>query len=104
MHVNHALSCLGVVLAIGATGFVTNPQEARAAETKIAKASSDSSQVRRGRYMIVTGNCNDCHTPSYPERDGKVPEREWLLGGGSMGLKGPWVLPMRPTCGSRPGT
>ena len=68
MHAGHVLSCLGVAFALGTSGFVVNPQVARAAETKIGKPASDASQVRRGRYMIVTNNCNDCHTPGYPQR------------------------------------
>ena len=46
--------------------------------------------IERGRYLVTVGNCNDCHTANFPPRDGKVPESEWLLGGGPLGLKGPW--------------
>ena len=46
--------------------------------------------IERGRYLVTVGNCNDCHTANFPPRDGKVPESEWLLGGGPLGLRGPW--------------
>ena len=40
---------------------------------------------RRGRYLIQVGGCNDCHTPAYPEKGGKVPEAQWLTGDASAG-------------------
>ena len=46
--------------------------------------------IERGRYLVTVGNCNDCHTANFPPLDGKVPESQWLLGGGPLGLKGPW--------------
>lgn len=45
--------------------------------------------VERGRYIVATSGCNDCHTPGYMQKDGKVPESEWLTGEG-MGWQGPW--------------
>ena len=96
MHARHALTCLGMAFAFSALSLVPNSQQAAAAEVKSGVPSSDSSQVRRGRYMIVTNNCNDCHTPGYPQRDGKVPEREWLLGSGPLGFKGPWGTTYAP--------
>src|SRR5262245_42112690 len=29
--------------------------------------------LARGRYMLVTGHCNNCHTATYELLDGKVP-------------------------------
>jgi mono/diheme cytochrome c family protein len=42
-----------------------------------------------GRYLVVVGGCNDCHTPGWAEGNGDVPESEWLVGS-SVGFKGPW--------------
>lgn len=53
------------------------------------KAASEK-QVERGRYMIVTGHCNNCHTLGYAIKEGKVSEKDWLLGSGSLGYRGPW--------------
>jgi mono/diheme cytochrome c family protein len=39
-----------------------------------------SADVNRGRYLVVTGGCNDCHTPGYPAAAGKVDEKLWLTG------------------------
>jgi mono/diheme cytochrome c family protein len=46
-------------------------------------------QVDRGRYLVRIGGCNDCHTPGYPLKGGKVPEAEWLTGD-ALGWHGPW--------------
>jgi mono/diheme cytochrome c family protein len=41
---------------------------------------SEDAQLKRGRYLVQIGGCNDCHTPAYPEKGGKVPEAQWLIG------------------------
>lgn len=46
--------------------------------------------TERGRYMVLTGHCNNCHTAGYAQREGDVPESEWLRGSGSQGWRGPW--------------
>ncbi|MBU6404828.1 MAG: cytochrome C [Proteobacteria bacterium] len=45
--------------------------------------------IERGRYLVKISGCNDCHTPGYAQRDGQVPERDWLTGD-SLGWSGPW--------------
>ncbi|MDP3584093.1 MAG: c-type cytochrome [Thiobacillus sp.] len=45
--------------------------------------------IRHGRYLIQTTGCNDCHTPGFMQKDGQVPESEWLTGD-AMGWQGPW--------------
>jgi mono/diheme cytochrome c family protein len=45
--------------------------------------------LARGRYMVVVGGCNDCHTPGYPESAGQLPDAEWLTGV-PIGFQGPW--------------
>jgi mono/diheme cytochrome c family protein len=54
-----------------------------------ADKGADTRQIERGRYLAIVGGCNDCHTAHYMERDGKVPESEWLTGS-AMGFQGPW--------------
>jgi mono/diheme cytochrome c family protein len=56
---------------------------AQGAERRSAK------QIERGRYLVTVGNCNDCHTDGFAATDGKVPEKDWLLGS-PLGLRGPW--------------
>jgi mono/diheme cytochrome c family protein len=50
---------------------------------------TDDPLVKRGRYLVQIGGCNDCHTPAYPLKGGKVPEAEWLTGD-ALGWHGPW--------------
>jgi mono/diheme cytochrome c family protein len=46
--------------------------------------------IERGRYMIITGHCNNCHTAGYAAKEGKMPEKNWLMGSGALGYRGPW--------------
>jgi mono/diheme cytochrome c family protein len=54
-----------------------------------AQQKSDDAQVKRGRYLVQIGGCNDCHTAGYAPSGGKVPEAQWLLGD-ALGWNGPW--------------
>jgi mono/diheme cytochrome c family protein len=56
---------------------------ALAADTKAPDAHS------RGRYIVMIGGCNDCHTPGFAMTGGKVDEKQWLIGD-SLGWRGPW--------------
>jgi hypothetical protein len=42
-----------------------------------------------GRYLVLVGGCNDCHTPNWDTSNGKLPESAWLTGR-SVGFRGPW--------------
>ena len=53
-------------------------------------AHAQDSKVQRGRYMVLTGHCNNCHTAGYAQREGSVPEKDWLMGSGAQGWRGPW--------------
>jgi len=45
--------------------------------------------IERGKYLIMTSGCNDCHTPGFNESGGKVPVQDWLVGS-PVGWRGPW--------------
>ncbi|HEV8553105.1 MAG TPA: cytochrome C [Casimicrobiaceae bacterium] len=60
---------------------------AEAAKPPAAKA--DASSLARGKYLVVIGGCNDCHTAVYAMTNGKVPEKDWLMGD-KLGWRGPW--------------
>jgi mono/diheme cytochrome c family protein len=49
----------------------------------------DAATLARGRYIVKTSGCNDCHTPGYLESNGTTPESEWLTGA-PVGFQGPW--------------
>lgn len=66
------------------------PSTAYAAEvTKPAGAKVDASSLARGKYLVVIGGCNDCHTAGYAMTGGKTPEKDWLTGD-KLGWRGPW--------------
>jgi mono/diheme cytochrome c family protein len=67
--------------------LITSP--ALAAE-KAPTGKPDAKQLERGRYLLTVGSCNDCHTAAFAPSDGKVPEKEWLLGESNVGFSGPW--------------
>jgi len=52
-------------------------------------------RIEHGRYLITVTGCNDCHTAAYAEREGQVPESQWLQGD-SLGWKGPWGTTYAP--------
>jgi hypothetical protein len=45
--------------------------------------------LARGRYLVIVGGCNDCHTAGYAPSNGKVAEADWLTGD-RLGWRGPW--------------
>lgn len=49
----------------------------------------DRTQIERGRYLVKTTGCNDCHTAGYGPSAGKTPEKDWLTGD-ALGWQGPW--------------
>jgi mono/diheme cytochrome c family protein len=55
-----------------------------------AKPKAVSAQtLARGKYMVQTGHCNNCHTSGYTSKQGNVPEKDWLLGSAPLGYRGP---------------
>src|SRR5262245_45512536 len=45
-----------------------------------AQTGSPPSAIERGRYLVVIGHCNNCHTAGYTAASGKIPEDRWLMG------------------------
>ena len=68
MHTKHTMS-LVVLLAV-AVGCANPTQQ----------NTSDISSIDRGRYLVKSMGCNDCHTPGY-QKGKSVPEEDWLTGG-----------------------
>jgi len=85
---NAKQATLGVALALVAAGGAVAGDKG-----------ADRATLERGKYLVVVGGCNDCHTPNYPETAGKVPEADWLAGS-AVGFQGPWGTTYRRTCGS----
>jgi mono/diheme cytochrome c family protein len=70
-----------IVLGFGLAAALAGPV--------LAGETGTPAQIERGRYLVVIGNCNDCHTPGYPESNGTTPQSEWLTGN-PVGFSGPW--------------
>jgi mono/diheme cytochrome c family protein len=78
----------GMLLLLAAAGAL--PFFAPAADAaQPATAKADASSLARGKYLVVIGGCNDCHTAGYAPTNGKVPEKDWLAGD-RLGWRGPW--------------
>lgn len=62
---------------------------ATAPAVKVHAVKVDPVKAERGRYIVKTAGCNDCHTPGYAQTAGKVEEAQWLTGD-AIGWEGPW--------------
>jgi len=58
-----------------------------AGQSAAGKAQAD--LVARGRYLVMLGGCNDCHTPGFALAASHVPEADWLTGD-ALGWQGEW--------------
>lgn len=62
---------------------------AATAADKPATGTSEADRIARGRYLVMLGGCNDCHTPGFALAAGHVPETQWLTGD-ALGWQGDW--------------
>jgi mono/diheme cytochrome c family protein len=69
----------GAIATLAALTF----QQTAHAEPKYDKS------LERGRYLLIVGGCNDCHTPGFAESGGKLEPKQWLTGS-DVGFQGPW--------------
>ncbi len=83
-YVFRSRACLSA--ALGALLMASVPNSAGAA---LESSELDPAKVERGRYVISTSGCNDCHTSGFAQSAGNVPESNWLSGD-SLGWRGPW--------------
>ena len=70
--------------------------EIQATKPGVSAPAASRKQIERGHYLVVVGSCNDCHTSEFAARNGNVPEKEWLLGSGPLGFRGPWGTTYAP--------
>jgi len=75
---------VGAGLAMMALAACSKP-EAPAGPPHVAAAND----VEAGRYLVLVGGCNDCHTDGFPQSGGNIPEAQRLTGR-SVGYQGPW--------------
>jgi mono/diheme cytochrome c family protein len=74
------LSCAAACLCVGAFLPAIASQKSTSAEQ---------TQIDRGRYLVVLGGCNDCHTAGYSAAEGRIEQSQWLMGN-SLGWRGAW--------------
>ena len=68
-------------------------------------ADNDAAQVARGKYLVTTAACNDCHTPWHLGPSGPEPDMSRMLSGHPEDMlitqpatqSGPWTLAATPT-------
>jgi mono/diheme cytochrome c family protein len=77
-----------VASLFAAAGLAADAAVAQSAPA-MAKPPAGDKLVARGRYLVKIAGCNDCHTDRYMEKNGDVPEAQWLTGS-SFGWRGPW--------------
>jgi mono/diheme cytochrome c family protein len=70
-----------------------------AASAPVARAADDD-RVARGKYLVTTSGCNDCHTPWKIGANGPEPDMSRMLSGHPEGMalppapkaQGPWIV------------
>lgn len=82
----HRLSWVVVALTCAGVGDVSVAAD-RLARTEAT--SLNSTDVERGRYLVMITGCNDCHTPNFLANARTTPEKDRLTGG-KLGWRGPW--------------
>ncbi len=81
-----ALPLLLVALIAGAVALAQTARVAGPMQSAYVKAPSRS---EAGKYLIVVGGCNGCHTPAWHKSNGNLDPKLWLTGN-PEGFKGPW--------------
>lgn len=91
-----AATVLALAVTVAAASAWSRPSEEAAEHARQARAQQEtpyvtaSSQNAAGRYLLIVGGCNDCHTPGWGENDNRpVPDSLWLTGN-PVGYRGPW--------------
>jgi mono/diheme cytochrome c family protein len=87
-----------VPIALAVTGLIVLSASQNVSSQQ-SKATSASSQVERGKYLVTVEGCNDCHTPWKMGAQGPEPDMSRMLSGHPEGMKmppppaasGPWM-------------
>ncbi|GAA4858608.1 hypothetical protein [Luteimonas vadosa] len=99
---NHARSALALAIAsLAATAAFAAAQSDPATPDGVAGTSpppAPAAVVERGRYIVATSGCNDCHTPWVMGEKGPEPDMSRMLSGhpSDMKLPPPPALPEGP--------
>ncbi|MGE5713571.1 MAG: c-type cytochrome [Betaproteobacteria bacterium] len=86
-----------LAIAVAATVAVVAPARAQA-PSKAAESTAE--KIARGKYIVTTSGCNDCHTPWVMGPKGPEPDMSRMLSGHPEGevlppapaAQGPWIM------------
>ena len=78
-----------ILTTLAVAGLLSGPLAA------FADDAANTDLVARGRYLVLITSCNECHTASYADSMGQVPEAQWLMGD-ALGWQGPWGTTFAP--------
>ena len=86
-----------LAVAVAATAAIALPARAQGT-TKAADTAAD--KLARGKYLVTTSGCNDCHTPWIVGPKGPEPDMSRMLSGHPEGMalppapqpQGPWIV------------
>ncbi len=82
------LGILGLAVAVHLSGCQTQPP---------ARQMTQAEMVERGKYLVISTGCNDCHTPWHIGPKGPEPDMSRMLSGHPQDLKMPEAkLPQEP--------
>ncbi len=84
------------LFAAGGSAIAQTPSASAADRT--AKPAAEVEKILRGRYLVDSGACGDCHTPLKMGKSGPEPDLSRLLSGHPQGL----VMPPAPTLPAGP--
>lgn len=82
------MAILAIALAGGLAAIVTAGDDHMHTTASMPMVQAGNA-IEAGRYLVVIGGCNDCHTANWAKTDGMLPEAEWLTGV-PLGWRGPW--------------
>lgn len=86
------------LLVLAAPFAARAASEAESSSGSAAAPAPDAAKIERGRYLVVFGGCNDCHTPWTMGEDGPGPDMSRMLSGHPRDA----MLPPPPALGQGP--
>ncbi|AKC87645.1 hypothetical protein [Pseudoxanthomonas suwonensis] len=86
MHVRRTCKTVALLFPLLLLAACRPPSAPAAAQVPTVSAAD---LVARGEYLVRIAGCNDCHTDGYTQRQGEVPQAQWLTGS-ALGYHGPW--------------
>lgn len=84
--------CTAIFAAATLIACTNDTTSTRRADARASAPQAPASEVDRGRYLVMTSGCHDCHTPFVDGPNGSVPDMTRALSGHPASL----VMPPAP--------